>query len=161
MRNSRGSNRHGRIAASVAVAAVAVTAFASLGGVGLAQNAIGLHQYQYGKKVTICHKGKKTVSISVRAWPAHKRHGDSIGLCDRKAWKKHREHEQHVKLVKHGKHDKGADSRDAKNRRKGGDTPAGVVSSGRSDSDSSREQKRGERPGKGEGHGNGKGNGKG
>ena len=158
MRNSRGSNRRGRIAASVAVAAVAVTAFASLGGVGLAQNAIGLHQYQYGKKVTICHKGKKTVRISLHAWLAHKRHGDSIGLCDRRAWKKHRRHEKHVKHMKHvklGKHMKHW------KKGKGGDASQVIVSNGRSDNGSGREQKRGERAGKGEGHGNGKGNRKG
>jgi len=127
---------------------VAVAAFASLGGVGLAQNAIGLHQYQYGKKVTICHKGKTTIRISSRAWLAHKRHGDSVGLCDRKAWKKHRKHGE---LVKHAK------------KNKGGNASQVVVSSSRSDDGSGREQKRGERAGKGEGHGNGhgKGNGKG
>ena len=154
MRNSRGSNRRGRIAASVAVAAVAVTAFASLGGVGLAQNAIGLHQYQYGKKVTICHKGKKPVRISLHAWLAHKRHGDVMGLCDRRPWKKHRKHEKHVKLVKLVKHWQ---------KDKGGDASQVIVSNGRSDNGSSHEQKRGERPGKGHGngHGNGGGSGKG
>ena len=57
-----------------------MVAFASLGGVGLAQGA-GLAQYQYGKKLTICHKGKNTIRISTRAWPAHKRHGDTLGTC--------------------------------------------------------------------------------
>lgn len=99
MRNSKGSSRRGRIAAWVVVAALAVTAFASLGGVGLAQSAIGLHQYQYGKKVTICHKGKKSVSISLRAWLAHKRHGDVAGTCF--AWKK--AHGKHWKKA-YGKH---------------------------------------------------------
>jgi hypothetical protein len=63
------------------VAIVAVVAFAALGGVGLAKSAIGLAQYQYGKKVTICHKGKNTMTLSVRAWPAHQRHGDTLGAC--------------------------------------------------------------------------------
>ena len=43
-------------------------------------------QYQYS--VTICHptKGKGathhvTISVSVRAWPAHQRHGDTMGPC--------------------------------------------------------------------------------
>ena len=67
--------------ALVAVVAASVVAFASLGGVGLAQSAVGLAQYQYGKKVTICHKGKNTIKISTRAWPAHKRHGDTLGTC--------------------------------------------------------------------------------
>jgi hypothetical protein len=66
--------------AFIAVVAVSVVAFALLGGVGLAQSAVGLVQYQYGKKVTICHKGK-TIKISARAWSAHKRHGDEVGTC--------------------------------------------------------------------------------
>jgi hypothetical protein len=57
-----------------------VVAFALLGGVGQAQNA-GLAQSQYGEKVTICHKGKNTIKISTRAWPAHQRHGDTVGTC--------------------------------------------------------------------------------
>jgi hypothetical protein len=69
-----------RVTLAIAVAVAATVAFASFGGIGLAQSAIGLAQYQYGKKVTICHKGK-TIRISVRAWPAHKRHGDTEGAC--------------------------------------------------------------------------------
>jgi len=65
----------------VVVVVTALAMFASLGGVGLAHSAISLAQYQYGKKVTICHKHKNTITISVRAWPAHKRHGDSEGAC--------------------------------------------------------------------------------
>jgi hypothetical protein len=80
--------RRKRITAVVAVAVVTLVAFASLGGVGLAQSAVGLAQYQYGKKVTICHKGKNTIRISVRAWPAHKRHGDTQGACIAGAKKK-------------------------------------------------------------------------
>ena len=39
-----------------------------------------------GGKVTICHRnhgrrGGVTISISVRAWPAHRRHGDTVGAC--------------------------------------------------------------------------------
>ena len=37
-----------------------------------------LRNTQYGEKVTICHKGKNTIKISTRAWPAHqasRRHG--------------------------------------------------------------------------------------
>ena len=80
MKEMRGS-RSRRGVALVAVVAASVVAFASLGGVGLAQSAVGLAQYQYGKKVTICHKGKNTIRISTRAWPAHKRHGDTLGTC--------------------------------------------------------------------------------
>ena len=80
MEKSRGT-RSGRAVAVIAIAVASLVAFASFGGVGLARNAVGLAQYQYGEKVTICHKGKRTIRISVRAWPAHKRHGDTQGAC--------------------------------------------------------------------------------
>jgi hypothetical protein len=70
----------------VAVAAAAsLAALASLGGVGFAQSGIGLAQYQYGKKITICHKpgtpAEHTIKISFNAWPAHLRHHDVQGPC--------------------------------------------------------------------------------
>jgi hypothetical protein len=34
-----------------------------------------------GEKVTICHKGTNTITISVDAWPAHLAHGDTPGAC--------------------------------------------------------------------------------
>ena len=34
-----------------------------------------------GEKITICHKGKNTISISVAALPAHLAHGDTVGQC--------------------------------------------------------------------------------
>ena len=82
MERSRG-NRSRCGVALVAVVIASLVAFASLGGIGLAQSAVGLAQYQYGKKVTICHKGKRTIRIAVRAWPAHKRHGDTVGTCEK------------------------------------------------------------------------------
>jgi len=71
------------------VALGAVIAFAAIGGTGLAGSLAkpGKSQYapgQYGqseKKVTVCHKGKVTIRISVNALPAHKQHGDTMGLC--------------------------------------------------------------------------------
>jgi len=33
------------------------------------------------KKVTICHKGKETITISINALPAHLGHGDTEGAC--------------------------------------------------------------------------------
>ena len=78
MKEMRGNLSRG--AALAAVIAASVVAFALLGGVGQAQSA-GLAQSQYGKKVTICHKGKNTIRISTRAWPAHQRHGDTLGTC--------------------------------------------------------------------------------
>ena len=44
-------------------------------------------QYQYGKKVVICHHtGSKknphrTITVSQNAWPAHQRHMDTLGPC--------------------------------------------------------------------------------
>jgi uncharacterized membrane protein YgcG len=73
--------RRRRIAAAAAAAIATVVAFASLGGVGMAHGRINLAQYQYGKKITICHKGKNTITISQAAWPAHQRHGDTQGAC--------------------------------------------------------------------------------
>jgi len=32
-------------------------------------------------KLTICHKGKRTLSISAAAWPAHQAQGDTMGPC--------------------------------------------------------------------------------
>jgi hypothetical protein len=34
-----------------------------------------------GQKITICHKKKNTLSVSVSAWPAHQAHGDTMGAC--------------------------------------------------------------------------------
>ena len=58
-----------------------VTLFAALGGVGSAQSSISAGQYQYGAKVTICHKGKHTITVGKAAVPAHLRHGDTMGTC--------------------------------------------------------------------------------
>jgi microcystin-dependent protein len=58
-----------------------VAVFVALGGVGAAQTAVNAAQGQYGKKVTICHKGKKTITVGKAAVPAHLRHGDAIGTC--------------------------------------------------------------------------------
>jgi hypothetical protein len=33
------------------------------------------------QKVTICHKKKNTLTISIHAWPAHQAHGDTMGAC--------------------------------------------------------------------------------
>ena len=70
-----------RIVAAAALVACMLTTFAALGGVGsAAQSAISAVQGQYGKKVTICHKGK-TITVSKKALPAHLRHGDTVGTC--------------------------------------------------------------------------------
>lgn len=71
-----------RLAAAAAVTACMVTAFAALGGVGLAQNGgVSASQYDPNKKAQVCHKGKKTLTIGKAAVPAHLRHGDTLGTC--------------------------------------------------------------------------------
>jgi microcystin-dependent protein len=76
------SRKTPRIAAAAAVVVCMLTAFAALGGVGLAQTSGDPGKSQYGKnKVTICHKGKKTITIARAALPAHKAHGDQEGTC--------------------------------------------------------------------------------
>ena len=80
--------RNRRVGIAVATTVTAVAVFSAAGGVGLAGGVASLHQYgpgagqyQYGHKVTICHKGKRTIRVSARALPAHIRHGDLEGVC--------------------------------------------------------------------------------
>lgn len=82
-----------RLGATAFVAVAAIAAFAVVGGTGLAGGLAKPFNAQYGPgqyhgKVTICHKGKVTLRISVAAWPAHRdRHGDSMGPCSAAAVK--------------------------------------------------------------------------
>ncbi|MBS3923080.1 MAG: tandem-95 repeat protein [Nitrosarchaeum sp.] len=39
------------------------------------------HDDNNGDKINICHKDKKTISVSVNAISAHLKHGDTIGAC--------------------------------------------------------------------------------
>jgi hypothetical protein len=91
-----------RIAAAAVLVACMVAAFAALGGVGQAQNGSSAAQSQYGKKVTICHKGK-TIKVSKHAVRAHLRHGDTLGPCStvKAKHKKHKKHHKHVAKPKH------------------------------------------------------------
>jgi hypothetical protein len=81
------SRRH--LGVTLGVAFVAVLAFAAIGGSGLAgglakpaKTQYGPGQYQYGKKITICHKGKVTIRISINALKAHlKWPSTHIGPC--------------------------------------------------------------------------------
>ena len=89
-----------RLATAAALATSLLVAFAALGGVGVAQSAISAVQYQYAQKVTVCHKGKKSISISQNAWPAHQRHGDTTGTCASAAAKAKKAKAAKVKAAK-------------------------------------------------------------
>ena len=78
MKNSR---KFPRIAGAAALVTCMVFTFAALGGVGVASSAVNAAQGQYGKKTTICHKGKKTITVGNKAVPAHLKHGDVVGTC--------------------------------------------------------------------------------
>ena len=124
-----------RIAAAAALVVCMVAAFAALGGVGQAQNAVSAAQSQYGKKVTICHKGK-TIKVSRHAVRAHLRHGDTLGPCS-KVKAKHKKHKKHHKHVAKPKHEHSAK---VKNEH---------ATKAKTDADKSK----GDRPGNGKGRG--------
>jgi hypothetical protein len=71
-----------------AVVIVGLTSLALLAGAGLASTGSSSSAaYQYGKKVTICHRthSKKhpfvTITVAQAALKAHLKHGDTIGSC--------------------------------------------------------------------------------
>ena len=78
-----------RLAMGAVISACLLVPLAVFGGTGLAQSSSAAKQYpsadQYA--ITICHHthSKKhpmhTIRVSVKAWPAHKRHGDTLGEC--------------------------------------------------------------------------------
>ena len=80
-RLNRRLRRSGGLAAAAAAAASVLAAIA-LGGPSAASG-----QYQYDKKVTICHHtGSEknpfvTITVSRNALPAHLGHGDTVGPC--------------------------------------------------------------------------------
>lgn len=57
--------------------------FKLLGGIILSIIILTAFSVNNKRKVTICHKGKVTLSISANALQAHLNHGDHIGLCRR------------------------------------------------------------------------------
>jgi hypothetical protein len=72
------------LVAATAVSGALLLPLAVFAGTGFAKSSSAA-QYQY--KITICHHTHSaknplvTISVSVNAWPAHKRHGDTIGAC--------------------------------------------------------------------------------
>jgi len=129
--------------AAGAAAVAALFAFAALGGVGVGQSAIGAAQYK-AAKVTICHKagpsGKRvTISVSANAWPAHQRHGDTLGACSQSAT-------QSSKGKGKGKGNKGSEQKGNKGgKQQGNEQEQSSAATGNGN--------------KGKGNGNGNGNG--
>jgi hypothetical protein len=85
----------GRVLAGLAVTVGLLVPLAVFGAPALARTAASASEYEYHHsssaeyqyKIEVCHHtGSKkhqwhTIRISVRAWPAHHRHGDLLGAC--------------------------------------------------------------------------------
>ena len=69
-----------RLLVATALAGVMLVALGGLGYASSGGPSATAVEYQYGKKVTICHKGK-TIRVSVNALKGHRRHGDTLGPC--------------------------------------------------------------------------------
>jgi hypothetical protein len=88
-------NQQNRRIALAGLLSTVVVAFVALGAVGLASGSTSSAQAQYapGTKVTLCHKGKNTITVSQNALKAHLAHGDTVGPC------------KDVKTKNNGKHE--------------------------------------------------------
>jgi hypothetical protein len=162
-RKERGLERNAsRHAAAVAVvAALAAAAFAVFGGAGLAKSGPGkanASQGQYGKKVEVCHKGKRTLRVSRYAWPAHKRHGDSQGTCAELKAKKHKL--KKLKKLKKLQAAKRHGTREHGTSKHGADAAADVRSSGHGSKGEHGRDRGDGRGNSGNSNGRGKGGGK-
>jgi hypothetical protein len=101
--------RRGRFALAGVLAALAFGAVASVGA-ALSPSGPGAAAKQYPKgKVTICHRTKSkkhpfvTIRVSMRALPAHLRHGDSLGTCAERARKLKKLKKLKAKKAEHAK----------------------------------------------------------
>jgi hypothetical protein len=105
--NSSTKSQRFRIAAAAIVSVGLLAPLAIFGGTGWgASGSSSAAQYQY--KITICHHTHSTkhptvtIRVSVNAWPAHKKHGDTLGPCTQsKSKKNHGKH--HGQSSSHGK----------------------------------------------------------
>jgi hypothetical protein len=78
VRNSRAFLRTLRVAAPLALVAIALAALAFVGAFATAGSSSAAAQYEY--LVPICHKGK-TIRVALSAVRAHLAHGDTKGAC--------------------------------------------------------------------------------
>ena len=142
---------------TVVASAVALVCFGAFGGAGFANSSIGAKQYEDGgKKVTICHKGKKTIRISRSALPAHLAHGDKAGACEDKRKQEQRKRAEAEKREQAEEREKRENAEKAEKAAKGE----------RPDEARSAAPEQGDKPEKADkagenGGGNGKGKGKG
>lgn len=80
------TGRRARIFTGLAIVGASLLVATAIAGVGFASGSVSAAQYQYGK-VTICHHTHsqkhpfRTITVSQHAWPAHQRHGDTLGPC--------------------------------------------------------------------------------
>lgn len=136
----------------------ALVTFAVFGGTGLAGSSAKPVKAQYGpgqynnpNKVTICHKSKVTIRVSVNALPAHEAHGDDVGTCAAAAAAaaaKAKAKQAKVQAAKL-KAGKAKQSQSAKSGESAATTTTGGPAKGNGNGN-----------GQGSSHGNGKGNGK-
>jgi len=139
------------------VALGALVTFAVFGGTGLAGSSAKPVKAQYGpgqynnpNKVTICHKGKVTIRVSVNALPAHEAHGDDVGTCAAAAAAAKVAKQAKVQAAK-AKAAKAKQSQAATSGESAATTTTGGPAKGNGNGNGN---------GQGSSHGNGKGNGK-
>ncbi len=79
-------SRRARTGVGLAFVALAMVVTSVLAGLGFASSAPSAAQYQYGKKIAICHyTGSKkhpwvTLHVDIHSWPGHLEHGDSSAV---------------------------------------------------------------------------------